>query len=51
MVKVFFPYLKVLLLKETIHSLYEQIISFKISSHFEIGRNCREPLLDTVVSP
>ena len=36
MVKVIFPYTKELL--------------FKRSSHFEKGRNCRESLLDTVVS-
>ena len=45
-----FPYLKELILKERIRSLWEQILSFKRSSHFEKGRNCREPLLDTVVS-
>ena len=44
-----FPYLKELLLKERICSLWEQIISFKRSSHFEKGCNCRELLLDTVV--
>ena len=33
-----------------IRSLWEQILSFKRSSHFEKGRSCGEPLLDTVVS-
>ena len=45
-----FPYLKELLLKERICTLWEQILSFKRNSHFEKGRNCRESLLDTVVS-
>ena len=45
-----FPNHKELLLKERIHSLWEQILSFKRSSHFEKGRNCREFLLDTIVS-
>ena len=45
-----FPYYKELLIKERICFLWEQILSFKRSSHFEKGRNCREPLLDTVVS-
>ena len=45
-----FPYLKELPLKESIHSLWEQIHSFKRSSHFEKGLCCRESLLDTVVS-
>ena len=35
---------------EGIRSLWEQILSFKRSSHFEKGRNCSESLLDTVVS-
>ena len=48
--KTDFQYLKELLLKERIRSLWEQIISFKRSSYFEKGRNCRESLLDTVVS-
>ena len=34
-------YLKELLLKERIRSLWEQILSFKRSSHFEKERNCR----------
>ena len=37
-------------MKERICSLWEQILSFKRSSHVEKGRNCRESLLDTVVS-
>ena len=41
---------KELLLKERIHSLWEQILSFKRSSHFEKGRNWRDSLLDPVVS-
>ena len=45
-----FPYYKELLIKERICSLWEQILSFKRSSHFEKGHNCREPLLDTLVS-
>ena len=45
-----FPYLKELLLKERIRSLWEQILSFKRSSDFEKGSNCKESLLDTVVS-
>ena len=44
-----FPNHKELLLKERIRSLWEQILSFKRSSNFEKGRNCRESLLDTVV--
>ena len=44
------PYLKKLLLKERIRSLWEQILSFKRSFHFGKERNCRESLLDTVVS-
>ena len=44
------PYTKELLLKERIHSLWEQILSFKRSSHFEKGRNWRESLLVQVVS-
>ena len=44
------PYLKELLLEERICSLWEQILSFKRSSYFEKGHNCRESLLDTVVS-
>ena len=47
-VKVIF--FKELLLKERIRPLWEQIVSFKRSSHFEKGRNCRESLLATVVS-
>ena len=43
------PYLKELLLKERIGSLWKQILSFKRSSHFEKGHNCRESFLDTVV--
>ena len=43
-----FPYIKDLLLKERIRSLWEQILFFKRSSHFEKGHNCRESLLDTV---
>ena len=34
-----FPYHKELLLKERICSLWEQILSFKRSSNFEMGRN------------
>ena len=34
-----FPYHKELLLKERIRSLWEQILSFKRSSHLEKGRN------------
>ena len=45
-----FSYYKELLFKERSRSLWEQILSFKRSSHFEKGRNCRESLLDTVVS-
>ena len=45
---IFVP--KELLLKERIHSHWDQILSFKRSSHFEKGRNCRESLLGTVVS-
>ena len=45
-----FPYLKELLLKERICSPWEQIRSFKRISNFEKGHNCRESLLDTVVS-
>ena len=45
-----FPYHKELLLKEKIHYLWEQILSFKRSSNFEKGRNCRESLLGTVFS-
>ena len=46
----YFTYLKELLLKERIRSLWGQILSFKRSSHFVKGRNCRESLPDTVVS-
>ena len=49
-VKSDFPYLKELLLKERIRSLWEPILSFKRSSHFKKGFNYRESLLDTVVS-
>ena len=49
-IKVSFPYYKELLIKVRIRSLWEQILSFKRSSHFEKGRNCRESLLDTVDS-
>ena len=45
-----FPYHKELLLKERIRSLWEQILYFKRSSHFEKGHNWREPLLDPVDS-
>ena len=45
-----FPYAKELLIKERIRSLWEQILSFKRSSHFENGRNWRESILDPVVS-
>ena len=34
-----FPYHKELLLKERIHSLWEQILSYKRSSYFEKGSN------------
>ena len=44
-----FPYLRELLSKEKIRSLWEQILSFKRSSHFEKGRYCRDSLFDTVV--
>ena len=44
------PYLEELLLKERICPLWEQNLSFKRSSHFVKGRNCKESLLDTVVS-
>ena len=47
---VFFSYYEELLIKERIRSLWEQILSFKRSSHFEKGRNCKESLLDPVVS-
>ena len=43
-------YHKELLLKERIRSLWEQILTFKRSSHFEKGRHGRESLLDPVVS-
>ena len=39
-----------LLLTERIRSLWELILSFKKSSHFENGQYCRESLLDTEVS-
>ena len=39
-----------MLLKERIRSLWEQILPFKRSSHFEKGRNRRESLLIPVVS-
>ena len=45
-----FPYHKYLLLKERIHSPWEQIRSFKRSSHFDKGCNWREVLLDPEVS-
>ena len=45
-----FPYQKELLLKERIRSLWEQILPFKRSSHFEKGRNWKVSLLDPVVS-
>ena len=38
-----------LFLKERIRSLWEQILSFKRSSHFEKRHTWREPLLDPVV--
>ena len=44
------PYHKELLFKERIRFLWEQILSFKRSSHFEKGRNSRESLLVPVVS-
>ena len=44
-----FLYRKELLVKERIHYLWEKILSFKRSSHFEKGRNWRESLLDPVV--
>ena len=50
MVKSDLPYNKELLLKEKIRFLWKQILSFKSSSHFEKGRNRREPLFDPVVS-
>ena len=34
-----FPYHKKLLLKETIRSLLEQILSLKIGSYYKKGRN------------
>ena len=49
-VEVIFPYLKELLLKKRIRSLWEQILSFKRSSNFEKGYNCRELLLGTIIS-
>ena len=49
MVKCDFPYHKGLLLKERICSLCEQILSFKRSSHFEMGHNWKASLLDLVV--
>ena len=45
-----FPYHKELVLKERIHSLWEQILSFKRSSNFKKGRNWRESLPVPVVS-
>ena len=44
-----FPYYKELLIKKRIHSLWEQILFFMRSSHFEKGRNWRESLFDPVV--
>ena len=41
-VRVIFPYLKELLLKQWIRSFWEQLLSFKRSSQFKKGRNCRE---------
>ena len=41
---------KELLLKERIGSLWEPILSFKRSSHYEKGHNWRESLPDPVVS-
>ena len=35
---------------ERIRSLWERILSFKRSSHFEMGPNCGESLPDTVLS-
>ena len=49
MVKVIFHTLRTLK-TERIRSQRERILSFKRSSHYEKGRNCRESLLDTVVS-
>ena len=45
-----FPNYKELLKKERICSLWEQILSFKRSSHFDKGRNWRESMPDPVVS-
>ena len=45
-----FSYYKELLIKKRIRSLWEQILSFKRSSHFEKGRNRRESLFDPVAS-
>ena len=39
-----------LVLKERIRFLWDQILFFKRSSHFEKGRNLRESLFDTVFS-
>ena len=44
------PYYKELLIKERIRSIWEQILSFQRSSHFEKGSHWRESLLDPVVS-
>ena len=49
-IKSDFPYYKELLIKERIRSLWEQILFFKRSFHFEKGHNWRESLLDPVDS-
>ena len=48
--KMDFPNHKQLHLAERIRSLWEQILSFKSSFHFERERNRREPLLDPTLS-
>ena len=48
--QTWFPCHKELLLKERIRFLWEQILSFKRSSHYEKGLTWRESLLDPVVS-
>ena len=48
--KVIFPIHKELLIKEKIRSLWEQIISFKRSSHLRRDVAVEKSLLDTVVS-
>ena len=45
-----FPYYKELLIKEIIRPLWEQIISFKRSSHAKRDANEENHFLDSVVS-